>query len=129
MRRRQILRRFRRRMNTPTASTKTSCESRESRISFTRWQWQKLWRRSVWTPTQLSPALLHDCLEDTDASFDEISHMFGQTVAELVEGVTKLTRVQYSTTEEQQMEKPAQDVHGNVQRHPGHPDQNRGPAA
>ena len=49
-------------------------------------------------------ALLHDCLEDTDASFDEISHMFGQTVAELVEGVTKLTRVQYSTTEEQQME-------------------------
>ena len=49
-------------------------------------------------------ALLHDCLEDTDASFDEISHMFGQTVAELVEGVTKLTRVQYSTMEEQQME-------------------------
>ena len=49
-------------------------------------------------------ALLHDCLEDTDASFDEISRMFGRTVAELVEGVTKLTRVQYSTTEEQQME-------------------------
>ena len=52
----------------------------------------------------ITAALLHDCLEDTDASFDEISHMFGQTVAELVEGVTKLTRVQYSTTEEQQME-------------------------
>jgi len=49
-------------------------------------------------------ALLHDCLEDTDASFDEISRLFGRTVAELVEGVTKLTRVQYSTTEEQQME-------------------------
>ncbi len=49
-------------------------------------------------------ALLHDCLEDTDASFDEIVRLFGQTVAELVEGVTKLTRVNYSTTEEQQME-------------------------
>ena len=49
-------------------------------------------------------ALLHDCLEDTDASFEEISRLFGETVAELVEGVTKLTRVQYSTTEEQQME-------------------------
>jgi len=49
-------------------------------------------------------ALLHDCLEDTDASFDEISRLFGRTVAELVEGVTKLTRVNYSTTEEQQME-------------------------
>ncbi len=49
-------------------------------------------------------ALLHDCLEDTDASYDEIVHLFGPTVAELVEGVTKLTRVEYSTTEEQQME-------------------------
>ena len=49
-------------------------------------------------------ALLHDCLEDTDASFDEITRLFGSTVAELVEGVTKLTRVNYSTTEEQQME-------------------------
>ena len=49
-------------------------------------------------------ALLHDCIEDTDSTFDEIVHLFGQTVADLVEGVTKLTRVQYSTTEEQQME-------------------------
>ena len=49
-------------------------------------------------------ALLHDCLEDTDASFDELVKLFGRTVAELVEGVTKLTRVNYSTTEEQQME-------------------------
>ena len=52
----------------------------------------------------ITAALLHDCLEDTDASFEEISRMFGETVANLVEGVTKLTRVQYSTMEEQQME-------------------------
>ena len=49
-------------------------------------------------------SLLHDCLEDTDASYDEIVKLFGPTVAELVEGVTKLTRVNFSTTEEQQME-------------------------
>ena len=49
-------------------------------------------------------ALLHDCLEDTDASYEEIVKLFGPTVAELVEGVTKLTRVNFSTTEEQQME-------------------------
>ena len=49
-------------------------------------------------------ALLHDCIEDTSASFDEIASMFGQTVAELVEGVTKLTRVEFSTLEEQQVE-------------------------
>ncbi|MBQ6431450.1 MAG: bifunctional (p)ppGpp synthetase/guanosine-3',5'-bis(diphosphate) 3'-pyrophosphohydrolase [Oscillospiraceae bacterium] len=49
-------------------------------------------------------AILHDCLEDTDSTHDEIERQFGSTVAELVEGVTKLTRVQYSTLEEQQME-------------------------
>ena len=49
-------------------------------------------------------ALLHDCIEDTDASFDEIAMLFGQTVAELVEGVTKLTRADFSSTEEAQME-------------------------
>ncbi len=49
-------------------------------------------------------ALLHDCIEDTDASFDEIAQLFGQTAAELVEGVTKLTRANFSSTEEAQME-------------------------
>ena len=49
-------------------------------------------------------AILHDCIEDTDASHDDIARLFGPTVAELVEGVTKLTRVEYSTLEQQQME-------------------------
>ncbi len=49
-------------------------------------------------------ALLHDCIEDTDASHDEIEKLFGTTVAELVEGVTKLTRANFSSTEQAQME-------------------------
>ena len=49
-------------------------------------------------------ALLHDCIEDTDASYDEIAKLFGDTAAELVEGVTKLTRANFSSSEEQQME-------------------------
>ena len=49
-------------------------------------------------------AILHDCIEDTDASFDEIAKLFGRTAAELVEGVTKLTRADFSSTEEAQME-------------------------
>ena len=49
-------------------------------------------------------ALLHDCIEDTDASYEEIERLFGQTVAELVEGVTKLTRANFSSTEQAQME-------------------------
>ena len=49
-------------------------------------------------------ALLHDCIEDTDASHEDIEKIFGTTVAELVEGVTKLTRADFSSTEEAQME-------------------------
>ena len=49
-------------------------------------------------------ALLHDCIEDTASTHEEIAKKFGSTVAELVEGVTKLTRVQYVTKEEEQME-------------------------
>ncbi len=49
-------------------------------------------------------ALLHDTIEDTDATYEEIAKMFGVTVAELVDGVTKLTRVQYTSKEEEQME-------------------------
>ena len=49
-------------------------------------------------------ALLHDCIEDTDASHADIEKIFGTTVAELVEGVTKLTRANFSTSEQAQME-------------------------
>ena len=49
-------------------------------------------------------AILHDCIEDTDASHDEIAKLFGKTTAELVEGVTKLTRANFSSTEQAQME-------------------------
>ena len=49
-------------------------------------------------------AMLHDTIEDTGATHEEISKMFSPTVADLVEGVTKLTRVQYISKEEEQME-------------------------
>ena len=49
-------------------------------------------------------ALLHDCIEDTGVTHEGIAKLFGITVADLVEGVTKLTRVQYTSKEEEQME-------------------------
>ena len=49
-------------------------------------------------------ALLHDTIEDTDATHEEIAKLASPAVAELVEGVTKLTRVQYISKEEEQME-------------------------
>src|SRR6056300_1012679 len=44
-------------------------------------------------------ALLHDTIEDTKASFSEVEARFGREVAELVDGVTKLTNLQLSSTE------------------------------
>ena len=60
----------------------------------------------------ITAALLHDCLEDTDASYEEISRMFGETVADLVEGVTKLTRVRVFHDGRAADGESAQDVHG-----------------
>ncbi|MDB4963015.1 MAG: (p)ppGpp synthetase SpoT/RelA [Myxococcales bacterium] len=48
--------------------------------------------------------LLHDCVEDTSATIEQLSELFGKEVAFLVEGVTKLGKLPYSTREEQQAE-------------------------
>lgn len=52
----------------------------------------------------LITALLHDTIEDTGASYDEVSKLFGENIAELVDGVTKLTNLQLSSTETKQAE-------------------------
>ncbi len=49
-------------------------------------------------------ALLHDVIEDTPATHEEVARLFSPTVADLVEGVSKLTRIQYATKEDEQME-------------------------
>lgn len=49
-------------------------------------------------------ALLHDVVEDTDVELDEIKKQFGETIAELVDGVTKLSKISYSNREERQAE-------------------------
>ena len=49
-------------------------------------------------------ALLHDVIEDTNLTHADIGRQFGDAVADIVEGVTKLTRVQYTSKEDEQME-------------------------
>jgi GTP pyrophosphokinase len=52
----------------------------------------------------IAAGLLHDCVEDTRATLGEIKSLFGDEIATLVDGVTKLSRIPFSTREEAQAE-------------------------
>jgi GTP pyrophosphokinase/guanosine-3',5'-bis(diphosphate) 3'-pyrophosphohydrolase len=52
----------------------------------------------------LMAALLHDVIEDTPVTKDELAELFGHTVAELVEGVSKLDKLKFDNKEEMQAE-------------------------
>ena len=54
--------------------------------------------------TTIVAALLHDCIEDTKASYDNIEQNFGADVARLVDGVTKLDGIEFRTKDEQKAE-------------------------
>ena len=49
-------------------------------------------------------ALLHDTVEDTDATLEEIEDLFGKDIAKLVDGVTKLTKIEFQTAQSKQAE-------------------------
>ncbi len=52
----------------------------------------------------IAAALLHDVVEDTDAELEDVRNEFGDEIAKLVEGVTKLTRVQFQSREQAEAE-------------------------
>ncbi len=52
----------------------------------------------------LAAALMHDVVEDTSVTLDELESQFGADVAHMVDGVTKLTKIKFSSVEEQQAE-------------------------
>ena len=49
----------------------------------------------------MAAAFLHDVVEDTDISLDSLKESFGQKVADLVDGVTKLGKIEYIQGEQQ----------------------------
>src|SRR5438128_11024284 len=54
--------------------------------------------------TTVTAGLLHDVLEDTDATKDDLEREFGKEIAELVDGVTKIGKLAFSSREERQAE-------------------------
>jgi len=52
----------------------------------------------------IAAALLHDVVEDTSVTLEDVTKQFGKSIALLVDGVTKLTKMSFSTKEEQQAE-------------------------
>ena len=52
----------------------------------------------------LCAALLHDVVEDTPVTHEQLTNEFGETISEMVAGVTKLSQFTYNTQEEQQVE-------------------------
>ena len=55
-------------------------------------------------PASIMAALLHDVIEDTPLTYEDLKAKFGTEVADLAEGVTKLTRMPYTTREEEEYE-------------------------
>ncbi len=49
----------------------------------------------------IAAALLHDTIEDSDSTYDEIKRLFGESVANIVEGVTKINRLNFNSDSEQ----------------------------
>lgn len=54
--------------------------------------------------TSIIAALLHDVVEDTTATLEEVRNLFGNEVAKLVDGVTKLTRIEWNSAKIKQAE-------------------------
>lgn len=54
-------------------------------------------------PNTLCAGLLHDVVEDTETSLDDIKTLFNEDIAEMVDGVTKVTKLQFSSLKAQQV--------------------------
>jgi GTP diphosphokinase / guanosine-3',5'-bis(diphosphate) 3'-diphosphatase len=68
------------------------------------WGVAKVCARLQQPPVVLASALLHDVVEDTETTLDEIGTRFGEEVRLLVEGVTKLSKIQFASREDAEAE-------------------------
>ncbi len=61
-------------------------------------------------PTTLAAALLHDVLEDTTVTYDDLAEEFSPEIADLVDGVSKIKHIEWAATAEAEKEKQAENL-------------------
>ena len=88
------------------AATAHDGQLRRSGEEFIRHPWSvaKICAELRLDEQTVAAALLHDVVEDTGVELDDLKAEFGEEIAQLVEGVTKLTRIQFQTREQVQAE-------------------------
>ena len=77
----------------------------------------------------IAAGLLHDVVEDTLTTIERVRELFGADVAHVVEGVTKISSISFSTSEERQAENFRKMLLAMVDDHPRHPREARRPAS
>lgn len=82
-------------MSVRSSSILRNGANRASRTSSTRWPWRRFLADLGMGPLVVAAGLLHDTVEDTDYTLDECRAEFGDTVTGLVDGVTKLSKMEY----------------------------------
>ena len=88
------------------AATKHEGQQRRSGEDFIHHPWgaAKICAELRLDEQTIAAALLHDVVEDTDTDIQEVRAEFGDEIAQLVEGVTKLTRIQFQSREQAEAE-------------------------
>src|SRR4249919_3966950 len=88
------------------AATKHEGQQRRSGEDFIHHPWgvAKICAGLRLDEQTIAAALLHDVVEDTDTDIQEVRAEFGDEIAQLVEGVTKLTRIQFQSREQAEAE-------------------------
>jgi guanosine-3',5'-bis(diphosphate) 3'-pyrophosphohydrolase len=88
------------------AATKHEGQQRRSGEDFIHHPWSaaKICAELQLDEQTIAAALLHDVVEDTDTDIQEVRAEFGEEIGQLVEGVTKLTRIQFQSREQAEAE-------------------------